>query len=135
MRILRGHSTQHCPFFKIEKRKKCLERNGVCGAFVTDLSKACNCLSHSLLIAKRRVCRFDKNSKEYFKDYLSYRKQKIKVIKTFRNWQNILHGVPQGSMRPAASSMSFFLFTPNTDWFATICYFCYHLQWVVQNWK
>ena len=35
---------------------------------------------------------------EYFKDYLSYRKQKIKVNKTFSNWKYILHGVLQGSI-------------------------------------
>ena len=37
---------------------------------------------------------FDKISTEYLKDYLSQRKLKIKIIKAFRNWINILHVVP-----------------------------------------
>ena len=41
---------------------------------------------------------FGKTSTEYSKDYLSHRKQKIKVNKTFSNWKNIKHGVPQGSI-------------------------------------
>ena len=55
-------------------------------------------LPHSLLIAKRHAHEFDKTSTEYLKDYLSHRKLKMKMNKTFSNWTNILHGVPQGSI-------------------------------------
>ena len=54
---------------------------------------------------------FDKISTEYLKDYLSHWKQKIKINKTFSNWANILHGVPQGSiLDPLLSNV--FLFDP-----------------------
>ena len=57
-----------------------------------------DCLPHSLLTAKVHAYRFDKTSTEYLKYYLSHRKLKIKKIyKTFSNWTNILHVVPQGS--------------------------------------
>ena len=56
-----------------------------------------DCLLHSLLIAKLPAYGFDKTSTEYLKDYSSHQKLKIKINKTFRNWTNILHGVPQGS--------------------------------------
>ena len=62
-----------------EKWKKCLNRNGVCGALLTDLTKPFDCLLHSLLIANLYAYGSDKNSKEYLKGYLSHRKQKIKV--------------------------------------------------------
>ena len=41
-------------------------------------------------------------------------KQKIKINKTFRNWANVLHGVPQG---PLLSTLlcDLFLFIPSTD--------------------
>ena len=52
---------------------------------------------HSVLIAKLHAYGFDKTSTEYLKDYLSHRKLKIKINKTFSNWTNILHVVPQGS--------------------------------------
>ena len=43
-----------------------LDWNGVCGALLTDLSKAFVCLPHSFLTAKRHG--FDKNYTKYFKD-------------------------------------------------------------------
>ena len=57
-------------------------------------SSVFECLQHSLLIAKVHAYGFDKISTEYLKDYLSQRKLKIKIIKAFRNWINILHVVP-----------------------------------------
>ena len=102
-----------------EKWKKCLDSNGECGALLTDLSKAFDCLPHSLLIAKLHAYGFDKTSTEYLKDYLSHRKQKIKINKTFSNWRNILHGVPQGSiLGPLLFNVflcDLFLFIPNID--------------------
>ena len=57
-----------------------------------------DCLPHSLLIAKVHACGIYKTSTEYLKDYLSHRKLKIKISKTFSNWTNILHGVPHSSI-------------------------------------
>ena len=94
----KGHSAQQCLLTMTEKWKKILDSNGSCGALLTDLSKAFDCLPNSLLIAKLHPHGFDKTSTEYLKDYLSHRKQKIKINKTFSNWTNILHGVPQGSI-------------------------------------
>ena len=83
------------------------------------MSKAFDCLPHSLLIAKLHAYGFDKTSTEYLKDYLSHRKQKIKINKTFSNWTNILHGVPQGSiLGPLLFNVflcDLFLFVPNID--------------------
>ena len=76
-------------------------------------------MPHSLLIAKVRACGFNKTSTEYLKDYLSHRKLMIKIYKTFSNWANILHGVPQGSILGPLIFTVFpydlFLFKPNID--------------------
>ena len=60
-----------------------------------------------------------KTSTEYLKDYLSHRKLKIKINKTFSNWTNILHGVPQGSiLGPLIFNVflcDLFLFKTNID--------------------
>ena len=79
----KGHSAQHCLVTMTEKWKKCLDSNDVCGTLLTDLPKTFDFLPHSLLIAKLHVYGFDKTSTEYLKDYLSHRKQKIKINKTF----------------------------------------------------
>ena len=57
------------------KSRKCLDRNGVYGALLTNLSKAFDCLQHSLLIVKLYAYGFDKTSTGYLKDYFCYRKQ------------------------------------------------------------
>ena len=78
-----------------------------------------DCLPHSLLIAKLQAYGFDKISTEYLKDYLSHRKLKIKINKTFSNWTNILHGISQGSILNPLIFIVFlydlFLFKPNID--------------------
>ena len=75
-----------------------------------------DCLPHSLLIAKVYAL---KTSTEYLKGYLSHRKLKIKIYKTFSNWTNILLGVPQDSILGPLIFTVFlyhlFLFKPNID--------------------
>ena len=92
-----------------ERWKKCLDSNGACGAFLTHLLKALDCLQHSLLMAKIHAYGFDKTSTEYLKADLSHRKQRIKINKAFTNWKNIIHGVPQGSILSLNFLMSFFV--------------------------
>ena len=78
-----------------------------------------DCLPHSLLIAKVYAYRFNKTSTEYLKGYLSHRKLKIKIYKTFSNWTNILLGVPQDSILGPLIFTVFlyhlFLLKPNID--------------------
>ena len=66
------HIAQHCLLVIIRKWKKCLDRNGACGALLTDLPRAFDFFPHSILIAKPHAYRFDKTST---KKLLSYRKQ------------------------------------------------------------
>ena len=57
-----------------------------------------DCLPHSLLIAKLNAYGFDNNVMRFVYDYLTLRKQRTKVCGTYSSWQEILSGVPQGSI-------------------------------------
>ena len=47
-----GFSAKNCLLVMVEKMKKIRENKGVFAAVLADLSKAFNCIPHSLLIAK-----------------------------------------------------------------------------------
>ena len=70
----------------------------VAGAILTDLSKAFDCLSHDLLIAKLEAYGFDKSALIFVYDYLKNRKQRIKLNGSYSSWKELLCGVPQGSI-------------------------------------
>ena len=48
----KGFSAQHCIIPLLEKWKTSIDNNSSFGALLTDLSKAFDCLSHELMIAK-----------------------------------------------------------------------------------
>ena len=91
----------------------------MCGLFVTarhkrslwgnidyDLSKAFDCISHDLLIAKLNADGFDQNALNVIYNYLFGRSQKTKVGFSFRDLLGILYGVPQGSIGPLLFNMN-----------------------------
>ena len=55
----KGFSTQHCLPVMTEKRRKFLEKGGISGAKLTDLSEAFNWILHDLLITKFAAYSFD----------------------------------------------------------------------------
>ena len=57
-------------------------------------SKALDCLSHDLLIAKQHSYGLSLISLGLLNDYLSNYKQQIKVENFFSKWENIETGVP-----------------------------------------
>ena len=64
----------------------------------TDLSKAFDCISHELLIAKLNAYGFDVKSLNFILAYFTNRKQKTNIGSSFSDFLNILFGVPQGSI-------------------------------------
>ena len=76
----------------IETCRKTFDEKGVVGMVLMDLSKAYDCLPHDLLIAKLAAYKFGPNSLAITK------KQRVKVGSKFSKWQEIVSGVPQGSV-------------------------------------
>ena len=68
------------------------------GALLTDLSKAFDSLSHDLLTAKLNAYGFSLPALKVVHSYLSNRKQRTKFNNAYSSWEEILFGVPQGSI-------------------------------------
>ena len=66
------------------------------GILLTDLSKAFDYLSHELLLAKLHAYVFA--ALRLIHSYLTNRKQRTKVNSSYSSWEEILFGVPQGSI-------------------------------------
>ena len=94
----KGFSTQHYLLVMTEKWRKCLDKGGISGAILTDLSKAFDCILHDLLIAKLATYGFDYQSLRIMESFLSNRQQRTKINNAFSRYSEIRHGVPQGSI-------------------------------------
>ena len=94
----KAHSTQHALFRLLQAWQKELDNSGLVGTILMDLSKAYDCLPHDLLIAKLEAYGINRNSLKLILNYLSSRKQRVKVGSCYSSWFEILRGVPQGSI-------------------------------------
>ena len=94
----KGYSTQQCLLALIEKWKSAVDKGKSFGALLTDLSKAFDCLPHELLIAKLHSYGFSLNALRLIHSYLSNRRQRTKINESYSSWEEILFGVPQGSI-------------------------------------
>ena len=63
-----------------------------------ELSKAIDCIPHDLLIAKLHANGLSFDTVTFLNSYLKDRKQNVKINNIFSAFQNILSGVPQGSI-------------------------------------
>ena len=92
------YNAQHCLLVMIEKMKEARDKNKVCAAVLTDLSKAFDYLKHDLLIAKLHALGFDYKSLRVMHAYLNNRVQVTKVGSYYSEILDIIFGVPQGSI-------------------------------------
>ena len=70
----------HCQLVMVEKWKEVLDKGGLGGPLLTDLSKAFDCIKYDLLIAKLTAYGFEK------------------IYKSYSPCAHIACGVPQGSI-------------------------------------
>ena len=94
----KGFSVQHCLLSMLQKWESAIDNKKILGALLTDPSKAFYCLSHDLLIAKLNAYGFSIAALRLVQNYLSNRKQRTKINSDFSSWEEILFGVPQGSI-------------------------------------
>ena len=67
----------------VRKMEASVDSGQMVGALLTDLSKTFDCLDHELLIAKLNAYCFSLPALKLVNDYLSNRKQRTKVNKTY----------------------------------------------------
>ena len=95
----KGYSTQYAFINLLQKWRKCLDASdGIVGTLLMDLSKACDCVNHDLIIAKLEAYGVGENSLRLIQNYLSQRQQRVKVGSSLSEWLEIILGVPQGSI-------------------------------------
>ena len=90
--------SQHALLNLLKNWQKTLDKSGVIGTVLMDLSKAYDCLPHDLLIAKLAAYGFEDSATSLISDYLSKRYQRVKIGSVFSSYLQILRGVLQGSI-------------------------------------
>ena len=94
----KGYSTQQCLLAMLEKWRSAVDNKKTFGVLLTDLSKAFDCLSHELLLAKLHAYGFSIPALRLVYRFLKNRKQRTKINSTYSCWEEILFGVPQRSI-------------------------------------
>ena len=64
----------------------------IVGVLLMDLSKACDCVNHELIIAKLAAYGLNEDSLRLIQSYLSKRKQRIKIGSSMNEWLEIILG-------------------------------------------
>ena len=82
----------------IEKVKKELDNKGYAGAMLMDFSKAFDAINHELLITKLYAYGISKDALKLINSYMSDRRQRTKIDKSFSSCSALLKGVPLGSV-------------------------------------
>ena len=80
----------------LQKWKYAVDNRKMFGALLTNLSKAFDCLSYDLVIAKRNPYGFSIAAVRLLQIYLSNHKQKNKINSDSSSWEEIIFGVLQG---------------------------------------
>ena len=74
---------QYCLIALHEKWHISIDQGLEFGALLTDLSKAFDCVPHSLLLAKLSAYGFDMKPLRFMNEYLRDRKQRTKISDTY----------------------------------------------------
>ena len=89
------YSFQDCLLAMVENYIKLLDQGNEYDALLTDVSKAFDCLSHNLIVAKLYACGLLIELLKLISNYSADRKQRVKINDQLSSWLDIVVGVPQ----------------------------------------
>ena len=94
-----AHNNVFCPWLKNGNVLRIMGKHvKAFGLRLTDLSEAFDCFSHESLLTKLHAYGFSFSALRLIHSYLTYRKQRTKVSSSYSSWEEMLFGVPQGSI-------------------------------------
>ena len=93
-----GHSTNHALIELINSINDSFNQNKYTLGVFIDLSKAFDTVDHNILLKKLSLYGIKNNSLKWFSSYLSNRKQFIQAGDIKTSYEDIICGVPQGSI-------------------------------------
>ena len=93
-----GHYTQDALVSMVEERSKSMDNDKLVGSVFIDLSKAFDMVDHSILLQKLEGYGVKGKALEWFRGYLSDRRQRVCIGEAGSEWAEVKRGVPQGSI-------------------------------------
>ena len=103
----KNYYLQHVLISLIEEWREHLDKDFVLGAVLTDLSRAFDCIPHDLLMAKLEAYGVGEKTLSCIYSHLTNPIQCVRTNDKKGNFQEIIFGVPQGSMaRPIQFNFS-----------------------------
>ena len=96
--FLPTHSTVTQLAYLVHKWQMALDRGGSIESVFLDLSKAYDRVSHQGLISKLSTCGFSYSSLEWMSNFVSHRKQCVRLNGTESTWLAPRSGIPQGTV-------------------------------------
>ena len=96
--FIKGRSTVLQLLKVLDEWTASLQSGGQIDVIYTDFEKAFDKVPHKRLLSKLKSYKINGNIIKWIESFLLSRKQRVKINGVFSNWQNVLSGIPQGSV-------------------------------------